>query len=476
MKLTHLGEPFLEFLDGARHVDPRHGIADYGPADATNTASRTIRIGIVGTAQAIDGLRRWLDQCRRPIEAKASHLGHLYLPFPGFEPTTGFHSTLEFDGRFERKLRERDLTRATSRTTGTAVKDTVNLYMEQLAALHEEPSCDVVLVARPDTLSEHQTRTDRPPRRWRRTSPPPLAEDFRAQLKAEAMRYRQPLQIIRRTTWDPTYKPEDERERGTQDAATKAWNLHTALYYKAGGVPWRLPRRSDDLTACFVGVSFYRNPEDDTLQTSVAQIFNQRGDGMIVRGGPAERNREDRQPHLSAQHAQALLSDSLKRYRTEHRTIPARVVLHKTSSYTQSEIEGFQQAADDAGLEILELIWIPSGETLRLFRRGANPPLRGTLLTLDEQRHVLYTYGSVPFYRTYPGHYIPVPLAFRTVSTESSPEQIGDELLALTKMNWNQTQMNTRKPITLETTRKVGDVLRRLPRDVQPQGRYAFYM
>ena len=62
------------------------------------------------------------------------------------------------------------------------------------------------------------------------------------------------------------------------------------------------------------------------------------------------------------------------------------------------------------------------------------------------------------------------------MSSESSPEQIGDELLALTKMNWNQTRMNTRKPITLETTRKLGDVLRRLPRDVQPQGRYAFYM
>ncbi len=49
MRLTVLDEPPLEFSGGARHVDPRHGITDYGPADATNTAARTIRAGIVGT-------------------------------------------------------------------------------------------------------------------------------------------------------------------------------------------------------------------------------------------------------------------------------------------------------------------------------------------------------------------------------------------------------------------------------------------
>jgi hypothetical protein len=46
---------------------------------------------------------------------------------------------------------------------------------------------------------------------------------------------------------------------------------------------------------------------------------------------------------------------------------------------------------------------------------------------LDDQRHVLYTRGSVPFYGTYPGMYIPSPLPFRLVETESSPEYLADE-------------------------------------------------
>ena len=70
------------------------------------------------------------------------------------------------------------------------------------------------------------------------------------------------------------------------------------MYYKAGGVPWRLQRNPTDFTTCYVGIAFYKNSSRDTLETSVAQVFNQRGDGMIIRGGPARLSSDDRQPHL----------------------------------------------------------------------------------------------------------------------------------------------------------------------------------
>ena len=34
---------------------------------------------------------------------------------------------------------------------------------------------------------------------------------------------------------------QQQASRPLQDEATRAWNFHTALYYKAGGTPWRLP-------------------------------------------------------------------------------------------------------------------------------------------------------------------------------------------------------------------------------------------
>ena len=217
MNLTQLDEPDLEFAAGSRHVDPRHGITDYGPADAASTAVRTIRCGVVGTPQAIDGLRRWLDRCRQPIPGKKSRLARLFMPFPGFDTSAGFRSTLIFDSRLERPLRDRDLTNLASLNPAKAVRSAVDLYMEELSILNEEPGCDVVLVARPDDLPEGIQEAG--PRRGRRSRGGPATEDFRAQLKAEAMRHSHPLQLIRRTTWDPAFRPPDAKGRSLQDEA-----------------------------------------------------------------------------------------------------------------------------------------------------------------------------------------------------------------------------------------------------------------
>ncbi|MWA04574.1 hypothetical protein F8568_030195 [Actinomadura sp. LD22] len=476
MKLTVLDEPPLEFSGGARHIDPRHGITDYGPADAANTAVRTIRVGIVGAPASIQGLRRWLDGSRRPIAAKDSRLGRLFVPFPGFDTSTGFRSTLVWDSRLERPIRDRDLKHLANLPPQAAVKAAVDLYAAELDVLDEEPGCDVVLIARPEHLPERPVPEVDPEAPWKKAPPAEPVDDFRALLKAAAMRYSRPIQLIRRTTWDSSYVPPGKEKPRLQDEATRAWNLHTALYYKAGGVPWRLPRKSTDLDSCYVGVTFYRSSNHTTLETSVAQVFNQRGDGVIVRGAPAKVSHHDKQPHLNENDAHTLLSDALGRYRKEHRHLPARVVLHKTSSYTPEEIAGFRAAADTADIDIIELIWFPGHDPVRLFRLATHPPLRGTLLSLDASQHVLYTRGSVPFYGTYPGMYIPTPLPFRMIQTESSPEYLAEELLALTKMNWNQTQLDGREPITLRTADRVGQILRHLhPRD-RPQGRYAFYM
>lgn len=124
------------------------------PADATNTAVRTIRVGVVGTPASIQGWRRWLDGCRQPIAAKDSRLGRLFVPFPGFDTSAGFRSTLVWDSRLERPLPPQ-----------AAVKAAVELYAAELDALDEEPGCDVVLIARPE-------QTPRTPRTQHRSGRP----------------------------------------------------------------------------------------------------------------------------------------------------------------------------------------------------------------------------------------------------------------------------------------------------------------
>lgn len=45
-----------------------------------------------------------------------------------------------------------------------------------------------------------------------------------------------------------------------------------------------LPAQPPDLTTCQVGIAFYRSDDGNALDTSVAQVFNERGGGVIVRG------------------------------------------------------------------------------------------------------------------------------------------------------------------------------------------------
>lgn len=477
MRIAILDEPQLEFAGGSRHIDPRSGITNYGPADAADTKVRTIRAAIVGTQEAIEGVRGWLDRCREPIAAKPSHLSHFYVPFPGFDTSVGYRSTVVINSRFERRVDRRALNKIVRLKPAEAIRRAVDLYDAELVALNEDPQCDVVIVCKPEALPEQGEPVEDPERPWKDAKPVPLGFDFHELLKARSLRTTRPIQVIKRETWDSTYKPKDRDDRRPQqDEATKAWNLHTALYYKAGGVPWRMSRDSSDLTNCFVGVSFYRSADGQTLQTAVAQVFNERGDGVIVRGAQATASKDDRQPHLTGTDAKDLLEQSLARYRSEHRTLPARVMLHKTSSFTPGELEGFQAAAESERLDQLELIWMPREESTRLFRIGEQPPLRGTMLSLTDTRHILYTRGAVPFYKTYPGMYVPNALPFRLVDVDSSAERIAAELLALTKMNWNATQLDGRLPITVRTADAIGSILKHLSDNDRPAPRYAFYM
>ncbi len=220
-------------------------------------------------------------------------------------------------------------------------------------------------------------------------------------------------------------------------------------------------------------MSFYRTLDQSRLRTSTAQVFNERGDGIVLRGGEARLSKDDRRVHLAEEDAHELLDNALKTYREEHKTLPARLVLHKTSPHNDAELSGFGETLRANGVDSADFLSLTRSYT-RLFRGGEYPPLRGTFLSLEEHTHLLYTRGSVDFFRTYPGMYVPRPLLLRCEEVEQTPVFLAKEALALTKMNWNNTQFDNGEPITLRAARNVGDILKYVEGDPQP--RYSYYM
>jgi hypothetical protein len=479
MKIDFIDEPELEFGAG-RHIDIRFGLMNYGPLDLGESSTpKKINVGIVGTSETVDDLAAWLEKCRNGIAAKSSNQPNLFVKFPGFREDNVLNTTIVLNQQLQRAVANREFDRlAGLGGSPLAVQRAVEVFLDEIKALSEKRLANVILCAIPMSLLKQQGEAVDISDAEAPTHEQPVL-DFHHLLKAKAMEHGVPIQLILPMTWDETkrlpQKARNLRLRSSQDEATRAWNLHVAMYYKSGGIPWRLPRASTALTSCHVGISFYESLDKARLLTSVAQVFNERGEGTIVRGGPAKLGKDDRQPHLSEIGAHDIFLFALKAYRGEHRTLPARIVIHKSSSFSNDELSGFRTASESLGIELLELLTLSNRET-RLFRKGAYPPLRGTLLSLSDTEHVFYTRGSVDFYQTYPGLYAPLTLGIKIAKGEHSPHFLAEEILALTKMNWNKTQFDGFEPITLHAARQVGRILKYVPDGDSIGEDYAFYM
>jgi hypothetical protein len=474
LKIDFISEPELEFGRG-RHIDIRFGILNHGPLDVdSDVAPKRIRLGIVGTPDDTERLADWLESCRSEIPGTHSNQPNLHPPFPGFASDRAFFSTLVLDDSLRRTIPAKAFdTLWASDDANQVVRGSVDLFMAEFEYLVEHSAVDVLICAVPQRLvdlTDPSLRPAHPP------SEPRL--NFHDMLKARAMGLK-PVQLVTPSTSDPTRAKRSKvgkKSRSIQDDATRAWNLHSALYYKAQGRPWRVPRDIREVTTCYVGISFYFDLVREKVLTSMAQVFDERGDGVVVRGGTAILSKEDRTPHLTAFDARSLMSEALTRYRETHENFPARVVIHKTSTFTPDELEGFRAATEEERVSRMDAISVSDDATHRLFRYGSYPPLRGTWLSLDGKNHILYTRGSVDFYATYPGLYIPSPLQFRCEDVSVTPKQVARELLALSKLNWNHTQFDGSIPITVVAARKVGAVLKYLAEDDKIAPRYSFYM
>ena len=474
MKAEYLQEPFLFFGKG-KSICPREGIAGLNVYDTVQEARKNqLLIGIVGIEDDVENLKGWLKRFESfiPANPKGKQKG-LFKSFPGFNLDQGFCAQFIYGSNFERILSPNDIKKILSeKNHEQQINNAVDLFNENIKFLSDIKNCDVVVCIIPKSFEGKivkENKDEEPVETTAEdTEQPELELNFRRALKAKAMQCNTPIQLIRE------YVLHDNNK--SQDAATKAWNFCTALYYKGlQTIPWKLEVDENRPKVCYIGIGFYRSRDKKTIQTSLAQIFNENGKGVILRGTPVMEDKDDRKPHLTYDQSNTLLKDALTKYKFATGTMPGRLVLHKTSKYYDDELDGFEQAMSELGITEYDIVTVMETD-LRFFRNNLYPPVRGSLFSLTDTRHILYTRGSVHQYQTYPGMYIPAPLEIRIVSAVSSVKTVCREILGLTKMNWNNTQFDNKYPITIGCARKVGEIMKYLGEKDTPKESYAFYM
>jgi hypothetical protein len=433
--------------------------------------------------------KAWIANCQQHVFNDGSQ-PFLHPHFPGFSKEFPFQCDLRFGDPWQEIVDEVKLSAALRNGDRTQrIADVSELYAAGIYNLSErQPKPNVIICVlasstfdrcREGTLKQksRKIRHDTEDLQQLLFGPPPvdleienekgLHRDLRRALKAEAMAFGIPTQLL----LEETIRPRGKRR---QDPATTAWNFFTALYHKADGHPWRLADSQPG--TCYVGVSFFQELTENHLRTSLAQAFTHTGDGFVLRGKPFQWDRsQGPSPHLSETNARDLLSEVIEVYQRHRggKVRPDRIVVHKSSRFSPEEIRGFKEALQN--IPFWDLVAFGKRGT-QFLRLGQYPPLRGSWVRFDDRNYLLYTQGYVPFLRTYPGIRAPQPQEILELYGTSAADTVLREVLALTKLNWNSADFSCDEPITLAFSRRVGEILAELRPKVSPQKEYKYYM
>ena len=462
-------EPELEFGDKHHHPDPRLGLFEAGPLQPP--LGEVIRMAVVGSAKTVEDTQKFLTDAATGFAGKSDRHPNLHPDFPGFGNLNPFRCRFEIQDGATAALSQSKIEKIRKEPDhAKAVEMAVEEIVARLQTLDESSSRpDVAIVALPVALIERvwNAKVDSKSTTEKEDNSGSDAPNFRGMLKARTMDLSYPIQIVWEDVIDEKAsiprKIKESSAREIQDRADISWNLLTTLYYKGSGrIPWRRMPREGEYTACYVGISFYREVGGQQLFTSAAQMFDERGRGFIVKGNRAHTESRGRHPYMTFDDAYELTSQVLSAYKNHHKNFPARVIVLKTSRFREDEAEGILKAIEEAGTELRDLVWVQESYSVKILRDGNYPVLRGTFVNFGG-KGLLYTNGSIPYYGTYPGLYDPRPLLLCPhPSCDSTISQIAEEVFSLTKINWNSTQMNQRLPIPIRAARKVGEVLKYL--------------
>ena len=276
IKIKCLPEPELQFSNGRRDLDPRRALSANGPAD--HRGLRTIRIGLIGLKDDVNAAHAWIESLSI-FKAAHERNARRFRDWPGAEKALG--AKFEIEQQFIRiidKLQFQRLFR--ERISGDEFEALVELFEGPLSAMFGDIRPDCIVVCIPDDLGDLRVQNPGLSARERRaleilkreeesaqgdlfapteeelaeaealrtTAEDLLFRTFYRALKAKVHKYDNavPIQVLRRSTID---RPED----AGHSQATRSWNFATALYYKAGGLPWRPADLPEGV--CFIGVS-----------------------------------------------------------------------------------------------------------------------------------------------------------------------------------------------------------------------------
>ena len=159
----------------------------------------------------------------------------------------------------------------------------------------------------------------------------------------------------------------------------------------------------------------------------------------------------------------------VKSYASEHGRPPAELFIHGKTRFTGKEWAGFEEGA--SGVNTLTAVQIRKSSDLKIYRDcadgvpGVLPVIRGSAVKTSSRDSYLWTNGYVPRLGTYAGWEVPSPLKISIHHGGYDLDVVLEDVLGLTKLNFNACIFGDGLPVTLRFADSIGEILTAGPID-----------
>jgi hypothetical protein len=252
------------------------------------------------------------------------------------------------------------------------------------------------------------------------------------------------------------------------------WWLALSLYVKSLRTPWILDRLDRETAFLGLGFSLDRTaPRGSHVVQGCSHIYNSDGLGLRYRLAKLETSQLDRHgnPFLSRDDARRMGENVRQLFYDSLGKLPSRVVIHKRTRFRDDEREGLLEGLHGvSSVDMLEVNieglvrFVASKCTLNgALEADLFPVSRGTAVVMDANRALVWVHGTSqvvdPQLRYYLGKSrIPAPLLVTRHHGRSDLDMLVDEVLGLSKMNWNSFDLYTRGPATIDSSNKIAEI------------------
>ncbi len=481
--LKYIAEPLLTFGNGQTAIDPRDGLMLFGPFDQMKVKG-VKNTGVIGPKNLRDKMINYLNKIHSPITNSDRNIAR--PNFPGLEAVFGI--SINFENIIQLDVEENKISEYKKYVDShQRVHNWVNLYVEKLTkySKEQEMPVDVWFIVIPEVIFKFGRPNSRIPKSEENIKVGLKKQDrnsnqfdmffqeendllreayefevnFHNQLKAKVLSDRIVTQIIRESKIAyEDFMDEKQIEQERKFDSSKAWNISNTLYYKLGGLPWKLGDVREGV--CYLGL-VYKKTESDLKNKNAccaAQMFLDSGDGMVFRGnvGPWWNPRTG-EFHLSEQDAFEIVSQSLEAYYSRFNNYPDEIFIHAKTFFDDNEWSGFENAV--LGKSKIIGIRIREDNNFKLYRYSQYCVPRGTLLQYDSSKAFLWTKGFIPRFKTQMGLETPNPINVTITRGNADIEIVCKDILGLSKLNYNACIYGDGVPVTLKFADSIGEIL-----------------